>query len=58
LPVNNKSDRLAPVRIKTKYKRYKRHIELKENATNPIPAASSNLCRYSVLYFIHHFSLK
>jgi hypothetical protein len=38
LPVN-KSNRLAPVRIKTKHKR---HIELKGNATNPIPVASSN----------------
>jgi len=38
LPVN-KSNRLAPVRKTTKYKR---HIGLKGNATNPIPVASSN----------------
>jgi len=38
LPVN-KNNRLAPALITTKYKR---HIELKENATYLIPAASSN----------------
>jgi hypothetical protein len=54
LPVY-KNKRLATAMITTKYKR---HIELKRSAVAPNPAASSNLCRYSVLYFIHHFSLK
>lgn len=51
----NKNRRLT---IGTTNTKYKRHIELKGNAAAPDPAASSNLCRYSVLYFILHLYLK
>jgi hypothetical protein len=36
----------------------KNHKKIKESVAASKLATSSSLCRYSLLYFIHHFSLK